>query len=333
MKRLFVLMLTYVVCASTIISCAAPAESVTPTTPQVLHIEISRDIESNKSTLGKLVIGDQILYTLELPDRNNASTGNYLTAGRILAGTYQAHIRTDGDLGWRLELENVPYRTNIQIHVGNSATDTTGCILVGTGRDVDWVSNSKDAMQLLQKEVTKAGKEAKIEVTIHDPPAENWDGTFEMVYRSEVPNSYRGSYLVESTARGKFSFTTKKEEYVDNIMVSGSGTMTGSFRDLDKDDGIEINAVANAKFSVKGSILPDNRFYISFDNFVPEALTLTCTDQDYLKSMYPYGLNASALLCWSNNLPNYWIELKEGTQNPSNDILDMEITITLTKKD
>lgn len=166
----------------------------------------------------------------------------------------------------------------------------------------------------------------------NEASSETWEGSFEMIYWSEVTDSYRGSYLKESNSTGKFSFTTKKEEYAENIGLSGSGMMTGNFRDLDKDDNIEIDAVANAKFSVKGSILPDKRLYLSFDNFVPEALTLNCPDQVYLKGMYPYGLNASALLCWSNNLPNYWIELKEGAQHPSKDFLDMEITITLKKK-
>lgn len=85
---------------------------------------------------------------------------------RIPAGTYQAHTRTDGHLGWRIELEGVPGRTNIQIHRGNYPSDTTGCILVGTSRDTNRVWNSSEAMKLLKE---KVGSADVITVTIRDP--------------------------------------------------------------------------------------------------------------------------------------------------------------------
>lgn len=85
--------------------------------PQVVQIVINRQNETNQATMGDLTVGTHNLRTLELPDRNNAATNNSQTAGRIPAGTYQAHVRTDGERGWRLELDNVPGRTNIQIHV------------------------------------------------------------------------------------------------------------------------------------------------------------------------------------------------------------------------
>lgn len=85
---------------------------------------------------------------------------------RIPAGTYRAHTRTDGHLGWRIELEGVPGRTNIQIHRGNYPGDTTGCILVGTSQDTNRVWDSPEAMKLLKE---KVGSADVITVTIRDP--------------------------------------------------------------------------------------------------------------------------------------------------------------------
>jgi len=85
---------------------------------------------------------------------------------RIPAGTYQAHTRSDGHLGWRIELEGVPGMKNIQIHRGNYPGDTTGCILVGTSRGTNVVLNSGDAMDLLKN---KVGSANVITVTIRDP--------------------------------------------------------------------------------------------------------------------------------------------------------------------
>jgi hypothetical protein len=69
--------------------------------------------------------GVKLCDTLELPYRNDITD-----ISSIRPGTYQGAVRSDGHLGWRIEL-NVPTRRNIQIHPGNTTDDTTGCILVG----------------------------------------------------------------------------------------------------------------------------------------------------------------------------------------------------------
>jgi hypothetical protein len=48
-----------------------------------------------------------------------------------------ANIRTDGNKGWRIELQDVPNRPLVQIHVGNFTNDIEGCILIGTKVDID----------------------------------------------------------------------------------------------------------------------------------------------------------------------------------------------------
>lgn len=158
---------------------AAPASTVTTpgavpaggTTPGVVEIHIDRDTETANSTTGTMTVGTQELYTLELPWRGNAATGASNTASRIPAGTYNATTRADGALGWRIELQGTAPRTNIQIHVGNTPADTTGCILPGTSRGTDSVANSNAARTIIQQEVNNAGPGATIQVIITDPPA------------------------------------------------------------------------------------------------------------------------------------------------------------------
>lgn len=47
------------------------------------------------------------------------------------------------------EVLNVPGFTGIRIHAGNSAEDTDGCLLVGTGRTQKWVTGSRVALAAL----------------------------------------------------------------------------------------------------------------------------------------------------------------------------------------
>ena len=147
-------------------------ETAARTAPEVVNITIQRDTETAQSTTGTLTIGSHTLHSLELPDRDNAATGVSATASRIPAGTYQAHVRMNADGGnWRLELEGVPGRTNIQIHTGNRPEDITGCILPGTSRGADVVNSSVGARDTIRQEINNAGAGATIQVTISDPPA------------------------------------------------------------------------------------------------------------------------------------------------------------------
>jgi hypothetical protein len=79
-----------------------------------------------------------------------------LPRNRIPVGSYQATIRQDGPLGWRIELQHVAGWENVQIHVGNFPGQTRGCVLVGTdtktatnpntGKTMCSVTGSQDAL-------------------------------------------------------------------------------------------------------------------------------------------------------------------------------------------
>ena len=82
------------------------------------------------ATFGSLVDDErrQVAVTLELPWKDNAHD-----VSCIPAGTYTATRRfSPKHHGEVFELQGVPNRGNIEIHAGNVARDSLGCILLGT---------------------------------------------------------------------------------------------------------------------------------------------------------------------------------------------------------
>jgi hypothetical protein len=87
-----------------------------------------------EGTFGELSGGDFSCKTVELPWRNNQRgkscipEGTYIMRKRV-SGVVQ---RTSGGQfteGW--EITNVPDRTYIMVHVGNTIADLDGCVAVG----------------------------------------------------------------------------------------------------------------------------------------------------------------------------------------------------------
>jgi hypothetical protein len=102
--------------------------------------------------------------TLELPWRANQ---NEISA--IPAGSYTGHVREDGERGWRLELDSVKGRTNVQVHLGNWPKDSIGCILLGTSisdKQACFVTNSANAMRKLRELYASPNHTRPILVTI-----------------------------------------------------------------------------------------------------------------------------------------------------------------------
>jgi len=116
---------------------------------QKFAISIERKLTTDNCILGYLTVnGTSICHTMELPFR-----GNINDISSIPRGKYDASIRTDRKLGWRIELKNVPGRQNVQIHIGNYTADITGCTLVGKTVDTDncSVGQSKDAIREIER--------------------------------------------------------------------------------------------------------------------------------------------------------------------------------------
>lgn len=97
------------------------------------QITIERKYSSEHCTMGYLVEDNQVIaYTLELPWRDNKNN-----ISCIPKGTYSGTLRYDKNDKWRIELKDVPDRTNVQIHIGNYTSDIKGCVLVGTGAKIE----------------------------------------------------------------------------------------------------------------------------------------------------------------------------------------------------
>ena len=116
-------------------------------------IELIRTTRSVHGTFGMLLSnGQPLCLTCEPPWRMNEVSKSCIPEGYY---EYQAHVAPKFDKCWHIL--DVPHRTEILIHVGNTIKDTYGCILPGM-RVGDWaVHNSKDAMNRLRQYLGSGG--------------------------------------------------------------------------------------------------------------------------------------------------------------------------------
>ena len=122
-----------------------------------IELLLVRDTFSDKSTLGELFVnGERICDTLENPYLDNKKN-----ISCIPEGEYEVRLRYPRESGTRdylhLLIQEVPDRTFILVHIGNSPSETQGCVLVGLGTKQDYVNNSRLAMDLLMKEIISLG--------------------------------------------------------------------------------------------------------------------------------------------------------------------------------
>ena len=99
-----------------------------------MDVKLVRDIMTFKATEGRLIVGDQVFYTIEEPWMLNASRKSCIPKGvyKCKPHNWQDNKKFKYSRVW--EVTNVPNRTAILIHLGNTVDDTMGCILVGMKR-------------------------------------------------------------------------------------------------------------------------------------------------------------------------------------------------------
>ena len=124
-----------------------------------VNLLIIRDTFTDISTIGKLFInGESFCDTLENPYINNERNISCIPEGQ-----YKVRLRLARESATRdylhLLVQDVPNRSYILFHIGNTAKDTSGCILVGNGRKHNVVENSRLAMELVIKEILNLGGE------------------------------------------------------------------------------------------------------------------------------------------------------------------------------
>lgn len=90
-------------------------------------VELVRLEESSAGTLGILKINKQVFcYTLEPPDNENAANISSIPAQQYICQKYSSPKYPN-----TFEVTNVPGRTHILFHAGNTVEHTEGCVLLG----------------------------------------------------------------------------------------------------------------------------------------------------------------------------------------------------------
>ena len=130
------------------------------------NILIVRETYTDESVIGKLYLnGEFISYTLELAWNNNQKS-----ISCVPRGVYDCKVRLAKDSASRnydhLILEDVPNRSYILFHRGNTSKDSKGCILTGMMRGDNVIYQSKTAHTLLMDKIFKEKLDRKIELVI-----------------------------------------------------------------------------------------------------------------------------------------------------------------------
>lgn len=138
-----------------------------------MEILLSREPSADGATIGHLFIdGRFAMFTLEDVTRTHKLAGE--TA--IPEGRYPVTITRSQRFGTMLPLvSHVPDFSGIRFHAGNTAADTSGCILVGLARHLGspTIESSRSALEILMAKMALAlahGEE--IWLTIEPAPTE-----------------------------------------------------------------------------------------------------------------------------------------------------------------
>lgn len=108
-------------------------------------VTVKRDTLTEKSTIGRMFIGDEfICYTLEDVVRPEGIKEYGKTA--IPEGTYKMVI----DYSTRFKkpmphILDVPMFEGIRIHAGNTSEDVSGCLAIGYTKGIDFIGRSREA--------------------------------------------------------------------------------------------------------------------------------------------------------------------------------------------
>lgn len=110
---------------------------------------IIRLSESTKVTLGVFIMdGLPRFFTLEEPWRQNQSNSSCIPEGEYKCEEYMS-----SKFGNTFVVMNVPGRSGILFHTGNSTEDTEGCILLGMRMDpFSWtkIADSRNAFEFFR---------------------------------------------------------------------------------------------------------------------------------------------------------------------------------------
>jgi len=135
-----------------------------------MNLVLHRTIFTEDSTIGGLFIdGRFVCYTLEDKDRKLETGGKKIYAKTAIPrGTYEVIINFSNRFKEYMPLVlRVPQFEGIRIHIGNTAADTEGCILLGKLKGANQILKSKDAYNEVMKILKSVEKNEKIQITIN----------------------------------------------------------------------------------------------------------------------------------------------------------------------
>lgn len=132
-----------------------------------MEITVIRKWKTEKSSIGELSINGVFeCYTLEDKERNPKEKKVYGKTA-IPKGKYEIAITFSNNFKTYLPLLlNVPNYEGVRIHPGNTDADTLGCILVGSGKGKDVITESRKAFSAVFKKMQAVAKKEKIFITI-----------------------------------------------------------------------------------------------------------------------------------------------------------------------
>ena len=111
-----------------------------------MNIVLERHSYSPAGTFGRLFVGDKVFHTVE-----REWLGNKTYDSCIPEGVYDVTPYSSEKYPNVWELQNVPGRSKILIHVANNPRDVQGCIGLGMSFYGTGVSDSRYAMQLFRE--------------------------------------------------------------------------------------------------------------------------------------------------------------------------------------
>ncbi len=231
-----------------------PAATVVPAKPSI-YLQIYREFRSDTCESGYLSVENKVIaYTLERPD-----VANLDDFSSIPAGIYPAHLRYDKPDHWRIQLDRVPNRSNVQIHIGTHVTDSLGCILVGSqlGGNLCSLSESTAAYARLKKAFyggkgkTRMSERVDIQIEIDDPPAPGQDD--EALFRLDIyDRTDKGKVIGEALK----AFNRKDNSIESGFFRGSAAVVLGKFSPTRETAGLLISRLKNeADPIVKGKII------------------------------------------------------------------------------
>lgn len=135
-----------------------------------LRYRLQRLSSDDFATYGQIVDAEEniVCVTLELPWRNNEHD-----VSCVPAGEYAAHRRPSERRGYEVfELDDLPPRTNVEMHIGNLPHDSLGCILIGARfEDINGQHGIADSRVAFAAWMHRNAGYDSITLTIVDPPS------------------------------------------------------------------------------------------------------------------------------------------------------------------